>query len=267
MFSLILSPTFALDLTRRLIAIALVLQTIELISLHKLFSASGVWAWQTIKQDFNMYSRPLKKCLELTLGNRGFKLILCLQLICSVLLLVQSHSILLLVVLITTTLISVRFRGTFNGGSDSMTLVVVSAAFVASLWPAATSSALWYIGIQTGLSYFVAGNVKLKEPRWRNGETLRALLTFANYSLPQRVKVWIRSARKSQLQAASWLAISFECFFPIVFISQTFCLAYLMAGLVFHLSNVYILGLNRFLFAWLATYPAIFYLASLTWSN
>jgi hypothetical protein len=30
------------------------------------------------------------------------------------------------------------------------------------------------------------------------------------------------------------------------------------AGLVFHAGNAYVFGLNRFFFAWLAAYPAIY---------
>ena len=34
-------------------------------------------------------------------------------------------------------------------------------------------------------------------------------------------------------------------------------------ALGFHLANVYAFGLNRFLFAWLAAYPALYYCSSL----
>jgi hypothetical protein len=59
---------------------------------------------------------------------------------------------------------------------------------------------------------------------------------------------------------ASWLVIVFECAFPLVLWVRPQGAALLLAcGLAFHLCNALVLGLNRFLWAWLAGYPALLF--------
>jgi hypothetical protein len=37
------------------------------------------------------------------------------------------------------------------------------------------------------------------------------------------------------------------------------CVAIVAVALAFHIANVYVFGLNRFVWAWAATYPALYF--------
>jgi len=80
---------------------------------------------------------------------------------------------------VITLLTSLRFRGVFNGGSDAMTLSVLLAL---AFFP--KNMAAYSIAIQVGISYCIAGWVKLKEPAWIQGRALKLFLSSERYSVP-----------------------------------------------------------------------------------
>jgi hypothetical protein len=57
----------------------------------------------------------------------------------------------------------------------------------------------------------------------------------------------------------SWSVLCFECGFPVALLVPSVTLPWLAVGLLFHVANAYIFGLNRFVFAWLAAYPSLLY--------
>ena len=159
-------------------------------------------------------------------------------------------------------LISLRWRGSFNGGSDFMTLIVLMGLGLASLFPnhlLMGVGCLWYIALQTCTSYFISGLVKLKRANWRQGKALTGFIRLSIYEPGPFVK-WFLESPKISLRI-SWVLILFECSFPLALLRFDLALAYVSFGFLFHLANFYIFGLNRFLFAWLATYPALLFAA------
>ena len=56
--------------------------------------------------------------------------------------------------------------------------------------------------------------------------------------------------------------LAFECSAPIVLVDPTVCVAWLAIGAAFHLVNAVVFGLDRFLWTWLAAYPALLYWVS-----
>lgn len=161
--------------------------------------------------------------------SQAFHLLAWLRLIASLTLFVTAPPALLWFLLFTTVYTAVRFGGTLNGGSDYMTVVVLSSKLVP--WGQT------YLAIQLTLSYFVAGLVKLKHKDWRNGSALTRLT-----GLP------------------AWMAapvLLWECTFPLAWLNHGLCQAYLAIGLIFHLVNAKKLGLNRFFWIWLAAYPSL----------
>ena len=59
--------------------------------------------------------------------------------------------------------------------------------------------------------------------------------------------------------AASWLVITLECGFPAALVAPELAIALLTIAGTFHVGNALVLGLNRFVWAWLAAYPALLY--------
>ncbi len=169
---------------------------------------------------------------------------------------------LLLILLKVTVGVPVLLRGPVNGGSDSMTALMLLSLVVAAIWPTQKilSGALWFIAIQATLSYVIAGYVKIKEPSWRNGQALKVFLSRQTV-YQSTGHIFNASSFQFLLRLVSALILFFELSFFVVFLVPTVVSIYLLVGILFHLLNVYVFGLNRFFWIWLATYPAIYYLA------
>jgi hypothetical protein len=161
------------------------------------------------------------------------------------------HFIFLIFMLTGTVVIAWRFRGTFNGGSDYMTVTVL----IGLLLPKPLG--YWYIVVQLILSYMIAGLVKLKNREWRNGQALRELLTRSNYIVPKSIQSLVMQKKVSLL--LSWALIIFECSFFLSLVSQSFFWVYAVTAMVFHLGNFWVFGLNRFVLAWAAAYPSLYW--------
>ena len=156
----------------------------------------------------------------------------------------------------------IRLNGPLGGGSDSMTFQVLIGLLIAALGvanPILVQVGLGWIAAQSVLSYFIAGVAKLRNENWRRGLAIRNLMrSNAAYTVfaPAR-----RLANSGTLcLAASWAIILFEVAFPaVLLLPWEGKLAMLSAGLLFHITNAVVLGLNRFIWAWGATYPALLY--------
>jgi hypothetical protein len=249
--------------TERLIAIALFLQTVELLQSRRAFWDDGIWSFELLNREHDTLPTPLRWLLALLLPYRPFVALLALQLTGAALLALGVSAV-APALLLTDLTICARFRGTFNGGSDSMTVLVLlalSLAWLLAPFEVAASACLGYIAVQVTLSYFISGVAKLKEPSWRDGSALRAFVTSQRYGAPP----WIRQFLDGHLRckALSWALLAFECGFPLAWIHPLACTTLIALGMVFHLGNWLLFGLNRFLFAWSAAYPALLYASHL----
>lgn len=239
----------ALDWVRRLIAIAVVLQTLELMEVQNL--ATRLWPWRILKRG---YTQPWRGMLGFFLEDKNFPILLLSRVAAAVYLLFWPSLVSLFILLLSSYLINVRWRGTFNGGSDVMTFLILFSLTIAYLFHhsrLAASACLWYVAVQSTLSYFVAGWVKLAQPTWRSGEALNEFLALHRVSLRPGAP-------------AAWALMLFEAVFPMALLSADFTVPLLLLAMTFHLLNALLLGLNRFVWAWLASYPAILYAASLS---
>ena len=153
-----------------------------------------------------------------------------------------------------------RFDGPYNGGSDRMGLLALWCLALSRCMPTEKGReiAFGYIGLQLTLSYFIAGWVKIINPDWRSGKALRQVFAFSAYPVSESLRGWAR--RPAILLFMSWAIMLFEIGFPLTLASQTTLAAGLAVGAMFHLTNVYLFGLNRFFWTWVAVYPAIFWL-------
>ncbi len=247
--------------TERAIALAVFLQTVELLQSRTAFADAGVWSFSLLRREHDALPAPLRWLFAWVLPYRTFVGLLGLELVFAVLLgLGVSGAATFL--LFAQVAVCVRFRGTFNGGSDYLTVLILMALSVAWLCgakenPLAGKAALAYIAVQVTLSYFIAGVAKVKEAAWRSGAALRAFVTSEGYGAPDFVRRLLDGQRRCLL--LSWAVLGFECGFPLAWLSPHWCLPLLAIGFVFHLGNSLVFGLNRFLFAWSAAYPALLF--------
>jgi hypothetical protein len=159
------------------------------------------------------------------------------------------------------------YRGSFNGGSDTMTSQLwlgTGLLALADWWPTLrvelTLAGLSFIAVQSVASYTIAGFIKLKERGWRDGSALPSFLAHPRY----RVPAWARRVvgPRAVTLGLSYGVLAFECTFPVALLDVRCALGFCAIAAAFHLANALLLGLNRFLWVWLATYPAIIALSA-----
>lgn len=258
--------SLVLLLVSRLIGFSLLLQTLEFFKIKESFSENGIWKWSEVKKEYYYLPPYLKKLLDWIMKDKYFLDILSLRFLLSFLLIIFPYwpvfqFSFLVILFISTFLITIRFRGSFNGGSDYLSLILLLCLSVGFIHPILAKASLWYITLQVISSYFLAGLIKIKEPKWRNGTALKGFISSPSYQAPLRLIYYTRDQKVSKILGFG--VIFFELSFPLVLTHPNITIFYLVAGGLFHFSNFLIFGLNRFFFVWCASYPAIHYCAQL----
>ena len=153
-----------------------------------------------------------------------------------------------------------RYNGPYNGGSDRMGLLILYCLTLSHWLPEgpAAQAAFGYLALQLILSYFISGIVKLANPAWRSGHTLRDVFAFSAYPVAENLRSL--QSRTRLLQSASWAVIAFEVTFPLALTSSPALILTLTLATAFHLANAVLFGLNHFVWIWLAAYPSILWL-------
>jgi hypothetical protein len=109
-------------------------------------------------------------------------------------------------------------------------------------------------------SYFISGAIKLFSRERRNGIALPYFLDGGIYGPLAADSVF---RHRFVAIACSWGFILWECAVPMVFLGPLFALVFCAIALVFHLLVFAFFGLNRFVWAWLVSFPAMIYCARL----
>lgn len=155
-----------------------------------------------------------------------------------------------------------NYRRAFgDDGSDQMNTVVV-AVLALCVGPHSTAFlldlGLWFLAAQACLAYCAAGISKLVSPMWRSGEAVYRIFNTATYGTEAIASV-LRDRRGLNVFLC-WSVIMIETLFPLALVAPTpITLAFLVWGALFHAQCAAIMGLNSFLWAFLSTYPAVFF--------
>ncbi|MCE9573542.1 MAG: HTTM domain-containing protein [Deltaproteobacteria bacterium] len=246
------------------LALAAAVAALELLRVRRALADTGVFAWPVLRRELAGAPRGVRAVADAVLSYRGTLAVLALQLAAALALPWIDHPAPAWIVFATSLAIAIRFRGAYNGGSDAMLLVVALAVALARSAPDSrlALAALGYAAAQLVLSYFIAGVAKLADPAWRRGTALRIVVRLPQYQVAAAAQALL--SRPVITRVAAWAMLAFECGFPLALTDRTVCLALLAFGAGFHLTNAIVFGLNRFLWAWLAAYPAlVFWVARL----
>lgn len=250
----------AIMLTKFLLAFTMLIQGLELLSLSRKNILLSIWSFKNLSSDLYRGLPFPPRLVEILFSDKSFKIVIAAQIIAALGAMMFSSTFCLLILFFTHLLICIRFRGTFNGGSDMMTFVVLTGVIVAqaSFSEDVQKFALLYVAVHALYSYFKAGLVKLKNKDWRSG---RALPIFLKQSLlldMQKLALWLRE-RPMVSRALCWSVIVFELSSILLpFLSYVFIFYFLIA-VFFHFSIYASFGLNRFFWIWMSSWPAIFY--------
>ena len=248
-----------------LCGISLIIQTFEFLALREPLSARGVWTYAIGRDDLAHASASTQRLFAFLSRDHVWLAHLYLRILASGALVINGGSPALMAFLFFgSVVVLIRWRGAFNGGSEFMTIVVLSGLFIASLggWfgdqELGLRAGLIYIAIHSASSYFISGGVKLLNADWRSGRALPLFLDEGVYGpLSPTSLYW----KKPVAMLCSWSFMIWECLAPLAFLDMGFALVYCAIAGVFHVLVFWYFGLNRFVFAWLSTFPAIIYVA------
>jgi len=219
----------------------------------------GLWSWAIQRQDIpNAFAQKLFDAL---FAENIFNGLLWARLLALGSLVVQGANLANVTFLFVSNLaVLIRWRGAFNGGSDFMTLVVLTGLLI-SQWLGYFESpelgwraCFWYITIQSITSYFVSGAVKLLRPEWRNGSAMTIFLNAAIHG-PLSQNHRLRNPWLATL--GSWTFILWECAAPLALLEVRLAILFCSVAALFHFLVFWFFGLNRFFWAWMASFPAI----------
>lgn len=145
-------------------------------------------------------------------------------------------------------------------GADQMAYILYTGLAISSL--AGTVfvrvAFLWFIALQSCLAYCVAGIAKASAKGWRDGDYLTAVSYTHIYGHPRLAGYLI--SRPDLAKTLARTLILWESTFPLVLVMpEPVAGAMLATGILFHLTNGYLMGLNTFIWSFVATYPAICY--------
>jgi len=146
-------------------------------------------------------------------------------------------------------------------GSDQMQGVIWGGLLVFHSSPVGTTRdlALGFIVGQLLLSYVAAGVAKLMSPIWRSGAAVELVLGTATYGSPMARAL---ASRRGVSAIASWATMVFEAGCPLfLLLGYSGAVLLCVGGAFFHLSVATLMGLNLFVWAFLACYPPLIYLA------
>lgn len=165
---------------------------------------------------------------------------------------------------LATALISLRSRGFGLDGAHQMNLIILG--HMAVFWSVPADSAIrpWclvILGLHAVLAYVASGVFKAIGPMWRRGDAISGIMGAKIYGHRQMGR-FLNSHRGLSFLVC-WFTIVFEVSFVAAPFSDSGTLSALLAiGLIFHMANAVLMGLGGFLFAFVATYPAIVFLNS-----
>ncbi len=146
-----------------------------------------------------------------------------------------------------------------DGGEQMLQMSLLASALGLSFsWsPAAVRMAALFIAGQACLSYLSAGLAKLVSGVWRSGHALQGIVnthTHGTSGLSTFLTSHPRLAR-----VLNWTVIVAELAFPaVLLLPKEACLVGLGLALLFHILNAVVMGLNNFVWAFLATYPCVY---------
>lgn len=253
----------------RVAGVGVLIDTLERLTRAHQYRDKGAYSWVILRQRFAVWPPALRRACDLVFAGSGRAQVVLwvrlLSLLATVALPVGTPGFALgLSLLVATHLyLLLREAGFGHDGADVMTFIVFGAAWlgtVPSRDPLVARAGLWFVVAQACLAYFKAGAAKLAGPRWRSGE---ALIAITSTSLGHPALFRILRARPRLSQVLCWAIFLWEMAFPLVLVlPERWSLALLVSGVLFHLSIAAIMGLNTFVWAFPATYVALFWARS-----
>jgi len=252
-----------------IIACGTLLSSLQWIANRRALTNDGVLSWSILSTRRAIWSRGwMVSVATPVLDDYGMMILLAARVSAAAALLTFPHHLqvrplCLTVLVVTTFAMHLRSFPLGFSGADRMRLIVLGALFLRELAPhsdLATQACVWFIALQCCLSYVTAGLVKLSSADWRAGEVLPQV--FCCHLFRHEKAATFLKQNPAASKSLSWMAMLLLTSFPLSLFDTRVCAIYLAAMFLFHIANAILLGFNKFVWSWAATYPAVFYVAT-----
>lgn len=196
--------------------------------------------------------------LEYYFTPNASRFIAVIRLIASLMILLHINSNLSEILLTFTSILLIyQYHGPYNGGSDCIATLLTLTLTIANILGNQyyKELAIGYFCVQLIYSYFQSGYVKLFHEKWRDGSALMNVFLVTAYPTTESIRTL--SSHHTLLLTMGWFVIIFEILFPFSIINEYLLIIALSFGVIFHLANAILFGLNRFFWMWIAGYPLL----------
>jgi len=252
---------YAIEIT---LAIQVIIATAELLKLRREYSDTGFLAWQIQRTGPQLRIWAEKLRLDFVCSYPNVVIVLWLRLLCAIsipVLIFCHYPVVLpvLIVAIINMIMQVR-NSQSNDGSDQMSAVCFIALALAVVINTGLSRsfALFFIAAQASLAYGTSGFLKMMKKGWYTGEYPIGVLKTASYG--DRHVLAMSLKRRVIAKAFGSMVVFGDCLLSIAFaFPPNICIYILIFGIFLHIGIGRIMGLNTFMWSYIATYPAILF--------
>jgi hypothetical protein len=264
---MVLNTDQSLHLVEMIVSIGILITSLELLSIHPHLKDSGFLSWRVHRLSHPVIAKVWKYIfIDKVIDYPNVLYIITLRIIAVIFVwffIIAGHSVVfpLCVATVITLLMTLRSPAG-NDGSDQMALIILLVSTVAEAigTPVAKCSALTFIAAQASLAYGTSGFLKFKMAGWYDGSFLLDMLRTSSYGDKRLSRFLDRNLRLAKLLGRGVVYGDCSLAFAI-FLPPLLCSSLLVCGIVFHIAIARIMGLNTFLWSFVATYPAIFWVA------
>ena len=248
-----------------ILSLGLIVSTCEDLVNWKVYCKNGLLSWEVSKHSsLSFVNYRLMSKLGWIFNDRPFHFILISSLALSVALLLSSISgitspLIPMVLLITRVLILMRSSYGLDGAfqMNFLGLLALTIGTLSGIHTPVAELCVWFLAGELTLSYLIAGVAKMRSPLWRKSYALNGIFSTRIYG---HEAIYHLVTKHSFIPLIlCWGTLVFELGFPMALLSQELCIMFCLAGIGFHLFNAIFMGLNTFLFSFLATYPAFIF--------
>ncbi len=255
----------ALSFAVQLCAIGQLVGLLELTLVRSELAPSGFLDWTMIGNLSPRTRTRLGSALRRAfrrLSARAFAGLLVIDAAAAMALVIWPASPILIALVIALQVVVLKRHHMTLDGSDQMMFVVLVACLLGRVGADAVSAraAVAFLAAELTLAYAVAGFAKAASSHWRSGFALSVIAQTRMYGQPLVAR--LMREHPAAGRAAGGMVVAWESLFFVTLIApHPVVIGYLLLGLGFHVGCALVMGLNRFVWAFAASYPA------LLWTN
>jgi hypothetical protein len=252
----------------RLAAVATLIASAETVARPRGLDDNSLRSWRVHRERLPVFTSRAAPLFDLPLAYPNVIVLHAARVLCAGALLavgdVAPVAAGLLALVLVATQVGLFLRCPFGwDGADQLAVAVLTATAAARLVGTHDMQviALAFITADALLAYLSAGVWKAVSPIWRREPALVSILSTRAYGNSWLAAVLGRS--RAVGVATSRMVFVWEiAFVTVLLLPPTWVWVALATGAAFHLANGVLMGLNTFLWAFVATYPAIAWCAN-----